>query len=360
MRKIAAIILSLTFFTGTVFAQNDLQALAVVKLDKSETITLRTVKARATFVQRQYGVQSLSEEQREMLLENIIAEKLITQAAIKAGLNVTDSQVNDAFLNNFRQQLGQNVTESQLEEIIKQSTGKTTEEYIKENSGMSVNDYKTYLKSQILIQQYVYSKKQNELKQIAATDEEIRSAYEVNKSTFVWNDMLKLFLLMVPKKTSEDNAAKEEANKIRNSFSIDAKKIADLKSSSDNGKKYNTGEILVAKTAQQAQQLGWSIDKLNELFEKKVNFISDVSETPTDFQFYAVLKKYDAKMLGLSDIVQPDTTVTVYDYIKGNLSAQKQSQYFTQAAQELAKELDTSSNVTRKKTGDALKKLLNW
>ena len=65
-------------------------------------------------------------------------------------------------------------------------------------------------------------------------------------------------------------------------------------------------------------------------------------------------------MLSISDVVQPETTVTVYDYLKRNITSQKQSQYFTEAAQEISKSLDIPSNVDRKKTGDALKKLLNW
>ena len=102
------------------------------------------------------------------------------------------------------------------------------------------------------------------------------------------------------------------------------------------------------------------IDKLNELFGKSAGYLSEVTETASDFQFYAVLKRYDAKMLSISDVVQPETTVTVYDYLKRNITSQKQSQYFTEAAQEISKSLDIPSNVDRKKTGDALKKLLNW
>lgn len=65
-------------------------------------------------------------------------------------------------------------------------------------------------------------------------------------------------------------------------------------------------------------------------------------------------------MLALSDVVQPETTVTVYDYIKQNLTSQKQSQYFSESVQKIAEELDTPENVERKKTGDDLVKLLNW
>ena len=87
---------------------------------------------------------------------------------------------------------------------------------------------------------------------------------------------------------------------------------------------------------------------------------SDVEETSEDYRFISVIKKYDAKMLTLSDVVQPGTTVTVYDFIKGNLTSQKQSQFLAQSAVEISKALDTPANVDRKKTGDDLTKLLEW
>ncbi len=349
----------LVFLAVGAFAQNDLQPLAVVKLNKSETITVKQLKSRVAFLQKQYGMDSFPVEQKKALLENMIAEKLIAQAAAKESLSVTDSQVDNAFLGTFSQQLGMNVSEAQLEDLIKKQTGKTLDEYIKEFSGMTKAEYKAYLKSQIIIQQYVFAKKQAEIQAVTATDEEIRSAYEMNKSSFVWNDMMKLFLVMVPK-GSNDMAARALATDFRNSYVKDAKKADEIKTSQDNGKNYRAGELTIAKTAQQAQQLGWSVDKLNELFAKKAGYISEVTETDTDYQFYAVLKKYDAKLLGISDIIQPETTNTVYDYLKNNIIAQKRNQYFSQAAQEISKELDIPANVDRKKTGDALTKLLNW
>ena len=362
MKRLAIGFALLLSAVAGVFAQNDFQPLAVVKLNKSETITLKQLKTRANFVLTQYkpyGIKELTSDQKKQILENLIDEKLITQAAAKEGMSVTDSQVTSAFLNTFSQQLGTSVTEAQLEDLIKQRTGLTLDGYLKENSGMGTAEYKAYLKNQLIAQQYVYTKKQNELQKVAATDDEIRNAYEMNKSTFVWNDMLKLFLVIVP--AGDDKvAARALATDLRNQYVKDNKQGSKMKVSEDNGKKYRAGDLTVAKTAQQAQQLGWSYDKIIELFGKDIEFVSEITETDTDFQFYAVLKKFDAKMLALSDVVQPETTVTVYDYIKQNLTSQKQSQYFSESVQKIAEELDTPENVERKKTGDDLVKLLNW
>ena len=345
------------------FAQNDLQPLAVVKLSKPETITVKTLKARVNFVLKQYepyGMTELSLEQKKEVLENLITEKLINQAAAKDGLSISDSQVNEQFLKTFSQQLGQNVTEAQLNDLIKQRTGKSLDEYLKENSGMNTAEYKAYLKNQIIAQQYVIKQKRDAIAGVQATDEEIRKAYEMNKATFVWNDMVRLFLVMVPKDSDAANA-KKTAMDLRASYEKNPATAAnDMKNSDKNGTAYRAGDIIVQKTSQQAQQLGWNYDKILELFGKETGYLSELTETDRDFQFYAVLKKYDARMLGISDVVQPESNVTVYEYIKENLTSQKQNQYFSQAAKDVGKELDTAANVERKKTGEALDKLLDW
>ncbi len=343
----------------SVFAagNSDLTPLVVVKLSGNETITLKQLKERVNFLLKETGVKELKTEDKKQVLESMIAEKLVGQAAAKDGISITDSQVNQAFLNQFSQQLGQQVTEAQLSDLIQKQTGKSLGVYIKEMTGLSLDDYKAYLKNQILAQQYVFAKKQEEMKKVVATDEEIRSAYEMNKSTFVWSDMMKLYLVIVPK-GKDAAAAKTKAEKMLKDYKGSKSAEEKIRTSEENGKVYQAGYMIVTKTAAQAQALGWSYDKVSELFSRKAGYVSELSATDNDYQFYVVKEKYDAKMLGISDIVQPDTTVTVYDYIKQNLTAQKQSQFLTKAAQDISKSLNTSSNVTYKKKGDALTKVL--
>jgi hypothetical protein len=59
-------------------------------------------------------------------------------------------------------------------------------------------------------------------------------------------------------------------------------------------------------------------------------------------------------------VVKPDSTVTVYEYIRGVLGQQKQAQYLAQAIQEMTKELRTPQNFEMKKKDAALDKLLDW
>lgn len=355
-----AIALFALFMSAAVFAQSDLQVLAVVKLNKNESITVKKLKTRVEMYEKQRGT-ALSVDDRKKVLDALIQEKLVLQAAQKAGVTLTDSAVEQMFLQQVSSQLlGRTVTQSELEEVVKQETNLSLDDFMKQQIGMSVEEYKTYLKNQTIVQQYIMRQRENELKAVAATDEEIRSFYELNKSSFVWTDMMKLFLVVVPK-SNDGEASRVKADDLY-------KKLKEKKLSSNQitveSKKENSGfqsgEILINKNQTSAQQLGISYTDLISLFSNEKDYISNVSEFDTHFQFYMIIKKYDAKLLGLSDVVQPDSTTTVYDYIRSSLGQQKVMQYFTIAAQEIAEGLDKEENVERKKTGDALTKLLTW
>ena len=103
-----------------------------------------------------------------------------------------------------------------------------------------------------------------------------------------------------------------------------------------------------------------TLQNLIYLFGQKEGYVSDVEETTNDFRFISLIKKYDAKMLAIGDLVQPETTVTVYDYIRSSLTQQKQQQYLNSLGASMAKDLHTAENVEKKKTGAALDKLLDW
>ena len=93
----------------------------------------------------------------------------------------------------------------------------------------------------------------------------------------------------------------------------------------------------------------------------KVGDISELTETASDYQFFIVRETIPGKLLTLSDVVQPDSNVTVYEYIREKLTEQKQNLYYTQAVEEIITSLRTPENVQMLKSGDSLTKLLeNW
>ncbi len=344
---------------AAVFAQSDLQVLAVVKLNKNESVTVKQLKTRVEAYQKQKG-SPLSVEDKKKVLDAVIQERLVIQAAQKAGVTVPDSMVEQTFLQSISQQIGKNVTEQEFEQIVREQTKMSLDDFMRQQTGMSVSEYKAYLKSQLIAQNYIVSQRQNELKSVAPSDDEIRAFYELNKASFVWTDMLKMFLVIVPKGGAPESARVKAADLLDkfNGKKLTTSQIT-VESKKENSN-FQAGEILVNKNQISAQQLGISYQDLISLFGNNTGFVSKLAEQETSFQFYTILRKYDAKMLSLSDVVRPETTVTVYDYIKQTLEQQKTMEYLSTAAQEIAKSLDTEANVDRKKKGAELDKLLDW
>lgn len=360
MKRLALVATMLFALVIGVSAQADLQPLVTIKLDKTETITLKQLKSKVELYQKQSGGKTFSVSERKQILDSMIDEKLITQAARKAGITLTDTQISQYFLMNVSQQFRQQFkNEIEFSNFIKKNTGLSVDDFMKQQLGMNLSDYKVYLKNQLTSQQYIIQQKGSDIQKVSATDAEIRNFYDLNKASFVQNDTAKVFLVVVPKGTDAESA-RVKANKMLNDLTAKKSTFDSIKTNAANDKTYQAGDLLIQKTAQHAQQLGITIENLNELFGKNVGYISTLTETPNDFQFYSVRQKYAAKMLSISDVVQPDTTVTVYDYIKQSVTAQKQQQALLLAVNDLVKTLDTKENVNRKKTGDALDKLLNW
>jgi hypothetical protein len=251
-------------------------------------------------------------------------------------------------------------SEKELDDIILQTQGVTLDQFLKNQLGISKAEYKSYMKNQLISQNYVVSQRQAELQKIGPTDEQIRAFYEANKASLVWTDMMKIFAIAVPKGSNPEQA-KLTANDLRNKI-VDKKLTSEqaLVQSQKPDAGYQAIEGVIQKNETYAMQLGIPLQTLLTMFNQKEGFVSDIQETESDYRVFVLKKKYEAKMLSISDVVQPETTMTVYEYIRQNLANQMQSLYLQNAANEIAKSLNTPENVEYKKTGDALTKILNW
>ncbi len=360
MKKIISVLSVLLLTSFAVFAQADLQVLAIVKLNKSESITVKQLKTRTAMYEKQMG-KTLTVDERRKVLDNLIEEKLMLQAAAKQNIVIPDSTVDQYFAQGLSQSLGANVTEKELAEVVKKTQGITLDELMLKQMGMNVADYKAFLKGSLTIQQFVLSQIKDEVaKNSAPTDEEIRSAYESNKSQFVQNDMMKIFMVVVPK-GSDSEAAKLKCNDLRNKY-IDKKLTSDqiiLQAKAENSG-YQAAEAIIPKTEASAAGLGMTYNTLQAVYLQDDGWVADLQETSQDYRIIVLVKKYAAKMLTISDLVQPETTVTVYEYIKQTLAKQKQMAFIQTKAAEISKSYHTADNVDMKKNGDALNKLLNW
>lgn len=360
MKRLGIFICVNLLIAGSLMAQSDLQPIATVRIQKNEPITLRQLKARVEAYQKEMG-RVMTVEERKKVLDTIINERLVVQAAEKEGMRVPDSDVNQNFLQMISQQVGRNVTEVEFSQLIKQQTGLSLDEYMRAQNGMSLADYKNFLRSQIIAQRYVMSKNQNELQNMAGPgDDDIRSYYELNKQSFVQPDMVKIFLV-VAAKADNPSAAEAKVRDLHRKLRDDPKSTGELRirsQESDSG--YQAGEMFVNKNNAASRQLGISMDALLKIFNMSVNEVSDVTETENDFQCFIVQDKYPAKILDLSDVVKPGSNVTLYEYIKNNMHIQATNQAISAALNKLITDLRKPENFQILRSGADLDNALSW
>ncbi len=357
-KRIITLFAMIAVTVASLAAQTNLQPLATVKLNKAETITLKHLKDRCEVYKKQTGMTSFTTDQKKEILDSLINEKLILQAAAKAGMVITDTQAYELYIQTLSSQVGQTVTEADFTQLVKQQYNMSLDDFFKAQLGMSVEDYKVFLKNQYIAQQYVMKVKESGFLAVAATDEEIRAYYEMNKQSFYQNDIIKAFFVIVPK-GNDAAAAKKLVESLYND--VNAKKITfdELKvKMADPKSGFQAGDMFISKNSQAASQLGITYQDLMKIFSRTIGSISEIKDTSTDYQFNVIREMYPAKLLGLTDLVQPESNTIVYEYIRQYVSQQKMSEYFNQATQELCNELRTSANYQMMKTGSALDSLL--
>jgi len=320
------IVLSLSL---SVYAQTNLQPIAEVKLSSRAPITFGQLKTRVSTLEKELG-RKMTFEERKQVLDGLINE-----------------------------QLGKQVTEADFAQIIKETANMSLDEYMKTQNGMTLAEFKGFLRTQLTMQAYVMQKKQKELQSIASpSDEQIRSYYEMNKQSFVRPDTVQLFLVVAPKE-GKAGAAEKTIKDIQKKLT--AKTTADIRTKSQaKNSGYQAGEIFVHKTALAAEQLGITMDELLKIFNMKVGEVSPVTETAANYQCFVVLEKKDAKILGLSDVVEPGGNVSLYEYIKKLVIMQRQNEALNDAFVAVTNELRKPENFVIFKTGSELEKNLSW
>ncbi len=349
----------LVFGLSTVaFAQSDLQVIAQVNYTKKEPITLGQLKKVVKGTEAKAG-RKLTVDERTKLLHALIGQRLLIQASKKSGVKVLDSEVNNYFASMLSQYVGRPVNEAQFAKIIKQEYNQSLNQFFRENAGTSVAESKKMLRDEIAVQKFVLAKKKADIQRMATpSDAEIRKQYELNKQNFFRPDMLELVVIGVMKK-GNDAAEIKQVNKLRDKLKKSPKNLASIRKNA-NKEGYVIQTRYALKNSMGAKALGWAVADLMKVFEKPINFVSDITDMPDNRQFFIIKKKYDAKLLALSDVVEPSQNITVYEGIKMQLSGPMQTKALQIAIQTMIEELKTKNNCKILLSDAKLKKVLAW
>jgi peptidyl-prolyl cis-trans isomerase SurA len=342
MKRFLSVFLLLLCATPVMFAQIIDKPVATVKLTKVEVISAKQFRQRIEALEARTG-QVISLDDRKKLLDLLVSEILINQAAAKEGVTVSQAEL-DARIQLAKQSggaglnLNRELTDAEFRALLQQN-------------GLDWDEYQTQLREAVVQQKYVMQKKKPFFDKIAPpTAAEIEDFYETNKAAFVAPDMVRFQHIFIdtrnlPSKEEKDKA-RQRAEEVYRELQSGAS-FADLvvKYSDDRNSRYKGGDFGYLRRDDQARKQLLGREFFEAPFKMKVGEVSGVLASNIGFHIIKVTEKIPFKLLGLDDPIPPQNSSTVREQISAQLLQRKQGEYYQQALMDLIDEVKKKADI---------------
>ena len=329
------------------FSQSNLQSAATVNLTKTEAITVGQLRTEVQRMEKASG-KTLSKAERLQVLDVIINERLVLQAAERDRIMVTENEIN--------QQM-QQLRSALAQQIGRQPTDAEFAQAVKSESGLDVQTFREQLRKQFIVQKYLMAKKGDLINGVKIpTDDEIQSEYIIRKSELVRPETIRCSMIQI--NYGSDAASRTKAKTLADSLVKEINndpakfdEVAQRSVAPNSG--YKAGDAGYLPRNQEARNL-LGQNFMDIAFSLKQGQVSRLIEGKDAYQIIKVTENYAGKQLELTDILQFGTRVTVRDYIGQGLLNQRQQAALKQASEEIVKELRTG------KTFQIFENNINW
>jgi parvulin-like peptidyl-prolyl isomerase len=309
-------------------AQLNLQPAAEIQLIRTEPIPVSQLKPLVDQLETQYR-RKLTVDERKQVLNELINQKLVLQAAERDKLTVTENEVNQAIRAGALQTYGRQLSDAELAVEIRNQTG------------LEINAYKQQYRNQATVEKYLMAKKTIQ----PATETEILNAFNLNKSQFIRPETVRISMIQVSpgNDAAARTKAKELAERLAREIGSSPAKFDEtsLKAQTPNSG-YQGGDFGYLPRNPQGQQIVGT-ELLEAAFSLKQGEVSRLIETPRGFFIIKVTETYEMKPLNLDDIAQPGSQMTLRQYIGSRLEQER----LLQASQELIEEVRKQAAVIK-------------
>ncbi|NMA22903.1 MAG: peptidylprolyl isomerase [Spirochaetales bacterium] len=337
-----ATMLVIVFVTGLVSAAPISAPAATVRLTKTVPISTAELEEEVRMYQesaRAAGADPTTIDPLQ-ILNLLINNELFRQGAARDGVRITTQMVDSAYASqkaNIEASYGTRLTDEQFNQVIESNFG-------------SVSEYRKMIEEQLLVDSYVRQKKGAELsKAVSVPDSEVTNFYRKNRTQFVSPETVKLSHIYIP---FSDNESTDRANKaklttaarqIKNgTLSFEKAVVEYSEDAQSKGKAGDIGWLTMDNTEALA---GLGDDFFDVAFSTDVGSTSDVVTSLTGYHILKVLAYSETKILGLDDVISPNTSMTIRQYIVEELSQVKQQEAYVNAINDLVAELRRSATV---------------
>ncbi|MBN1524785.1 MAG: peptidyl-prolyl cis-trans isomerase [Spirochaetales bacterium] len=313
---------------------------AMVKLTESEVVSLNQFKKTAETFEKQLK-RDLTLEEKKQLLDKLISEMLLVQAAKNERITVTDNDIatmRAEYKKYYEMQLNRSITEDEFRKVIEQS-------------GLTWDALNSEIKKQLIAKKYVMKKKGNVLNNIPEpTNQEIEDYYFSNQSKFVSPEMVRFKQIYINPSLLTTQAQKDDAKKKAQAIVQEIKAGASF----DNYWEVydSTGQVKIGtympgitrRDDTKTKQV-FGEDFFNELFKLQPNQVSNVVSSKLGYHIIVVIEKIPFKVLGLNDVVPPQNAMTVKTFIQKTLASAKEQEITQNVLTEIINDLKKQAEI---------------
>jgi parvulin-like peptidyl-prolyl isomerase len=315
------------------FAQDlQLQPIAKVNLIKTEVITVKQYRSEVERTEKTSG-RAFTPELRRQILDMMINEKLVLQAAERDKVAISENEVNQQF-DQLRAMLSRNIGGRQPTEAEFATA-------VRNQYGLELPAFRDQVRRQLIANKYLNLKKETVLKSFTEpTEEDIIKTYDLIKAQFVRPDVIRFSMLQIPYGSNAAEARRTAEGLIREIGSSATKfdeKVNSARSPSANAGYQSYKDEYIQKDMQTQQMMG--ADFVTTAFSLKQGEVSRLLDNGQFFRIIKISETYEMKALQLDDIFQLGTPYTVRDYIGNTLMQERQMAVLQQATEELTREL---------------------
>ncbi len=317
------------------------QPVARVKLTKTDIIYQAKFMKFVEKYEKQLN-KKITLEEKKQVLEKLIEEKLLVQAAQQNKTNVSQGEIDEKI--------------KQFKQLIDYQAGKTLSEdefrkYVTQQSEITWDEFLETIKNSILQQNYVMEKKGDDIKKNAKppTEDEIESFYKDNQKSFIAPEMLKFKQIVILTKGKDEDTKKKSLERIKEIFK-DLQKGGSFDSYNEVYVKGITQQMgaLYIETWQrddETRKTAYGANFFNTIFKMNEGAVSDIIESNVGYHIVQVIKKYPFAVLGLEDKIPPQYTQTVREKIKEGLIQKKEYDGLQAAYTEVVADLKKKAEI---------------
>lgn len=334
MKKILFLTGLLLCLQSAVFAQIIDKPVATLKLSKTEAITLKQFKKTIQAFEQQ-SAKPLTLDDRKKVLDALIDEKLLLQAAGQEGISVSDAEIKQGIQKvklSIEMQMKRQITDDQFKQVV-------------ESQGVAFSRLEEQVANQVIAEKFVSGKQARYLKDVKKPgDAEVSAYYEENRTEFVSPEMIRIKQIMILTKGIGDELAQKYKQKIDTVYKD---VVSKGKSFDDYWEIYVDGtpekvggfNIDVWRRDDSNKKVTYGKDFFDTVFKLKPGDLSPVLKSEVGYHIIQVVEKIPFKTLQLNDKIPPQNTVTVKDQIQAVLAQKQQIELSKKALDEILKDI---------------------